>query len=555
MVVNENSWIRPCTFYVNQSILRHQQCLTAPLFCMVNVYLSQSWAASLDGLAWDDTTMMNFGRKALAVDPVGNTYIVGHYADPSLDIGGVPFVNQGGVDILVYKMSPSGEQVWVRSLGGDGDDQAFYVVTDDAGAVYVYGTSSSSSIAFAPVTLLLPSAYQQSTFIVKLDASTGDALWAKSLVGDLQHLGGVVASSSGDSVYLTGDFRGGNITMDGLTLVNSDSAMSQGYVTGDGFVVKLSSTSGEVVYGRTLGGVGQDTISMVVGDSEGSIYITASSSFPNVTFGSQALTVPSAYIMKVDPAGEVGWVTGILGASGFIDCTVDSSGSIIMLGFLFTSKFLTIGSMTVTNEVGFEAGFVAKLSPFTGETMWVSLVGQMAGMANGVRPMGLATDGCDRILVGGFFSSTPLTIGTEVISTTNGGSDIFLTRITPGGSVEVAVTFGGPNDDHIWGLGMTSTKHLILVGSFSLTFNEPGSSRGSSIDDGTMPTISAVSLVSDFMADVSIAKLVVDLDVPWVISLYRMSAIHVVMTQYPTMPTPMAMAFLISTSPDQPGIK
>ena len=175
-------------------------------------------------------------KKALAVDLLGNTYIAGHYADSSIDIGNVNLVNRGGKDILLYKLSSSsGEVVWVRSFGGDGDDHALHIAVDGAGGVYLSGISSSSSISFPPITLHLSPRHQKLAFLAKLDASSGEALWARTVIGKIEHLAGLVATGA-DSISLAGRFRGANITVGELTLTNS---VNSGYTSTDGFLLRL----------------------------------------------------------------------------------------------------------------------------------------------------------------------------------------------------------------------------------------------------------------------------------------------------------------------------
>jgi hypothetical protein len=76
---------------------------------------------------------------AVAVAPEGHAYVVGQTE------GTLPGQHSaGGLDAFVRKYDPSGSELWTRQFGGAGADVAAGVALDNAGNVYVSGTTSSA---------------------------------------------------------------------------------------------------------------------------------------------------------------------------------------------------------------------------------------------------------------------------------------------------------------------------------------------------------------------------------------------------------------------------
>ncbi|HYV90806.1 MAG TPA: T9SS type A sorting domain-containing protein [Chitinophagales bacterium] len=78
----------------------------------------------------------------------GDFYLCGSYASTNILFDTTLFTNQGIGDLFVAKYAGSGNLIWVKSSGGDADDEALSVATDDAANVYVGGGFASSSITF-----------------------------------------------------------------------------------------------------------------------------------------------------------------------------------------------------------------------------------------------------------------------------------------------------------------------------------------------------------------------------------------------------------------------
>ena len=88
--------------------------------------------------------------SAMAVDTGGNTYITGWTASTDLPVrNAFQSHSGGGVDAFVAKFDPAGALVYCTYLGGNGDDRAFGIAVDAAGAVYLTGRTASTDFPTA----------------------------------------------------------------------------------------------------------------------------------------------------------------------------------------------------------------------------------------------------------------------------------------------------------------------------------------------------------------------------------------------------------------------
>ena len=84
--------------------------------------------------------------------------------------------NQGGMDILVAKVSSTGSLLWAKNIGGSSEETAYDVTYDSAGNIYLTGFTNSSDGDFTSIH------GSQDAYLAKLDGS-GNLLWAKTYGG------------------------------------------------------------------------------------------------------------------------------------------------------------------------------------------------------------------------------------------------------------------------------------------------------------------------------------------------------------------------------------
>ena len=135
-------------------------------------------------------------------------------------------------------------------------------------------------------------------FVAKLDAA-GNYVWAIKASGDLaDEVTGITVDGAGD-VYVTGHFESYSLGFGGTTLFNS-SARAEAYVA------KLSGTTGQWLWARRAGGIGNDFPTAIAVSASGGVYIAGSSSSRTADFGAFTLVNSQsgdAFIAKLNVAG------------------------------------------------------------------------------------------------------------------------------------------------------------------------------------------------------------------------------------------------------------
>ena len=126
------------------------------------------WANRAGGRSGDIT-------GGVAVDDVGNSYLVGSFSNPVIDFGTGVLTNAGGFDLFIVKYGPAGVPLWARREGGSGGDYASGIAVDATGNMHVVGYSQSPTIDFG--TGALENAGNVDFFLVKYSPG-GTALWA-----------------------------------------------------------------------------------------------------------------------------------------------------------------------------------------------------------------------------------------------------------------------------------------------------------------------------------------------------------------------------------------
>jgi hypothetical protein len=114
--------------------------------------------------------------------------------------------SNGGWDVFVLKLDPSGNLVWVRSCGGIEEDHASEI-TADSGGLYVVGRFRAT-VDFdpGPSMYTLSSNGEEDAIIWHLD-TLGVLLWAKGIGGSGSDMGlDLIAHPSGN-LYATGAFQ------------------------------------------------------------------------------------------------------------------------------------------------------------------------------------------------------------------------------------------------------------------------------------------------------------------------------------------------------------
>ena len=356
------------------------------------------WAKSAGGAGNDQ-------GRGIAVDALGNCYVAGYFTNTAT-FGGTTLVSRGGYDAFLMKLDSSGNLVWVKQLGGSGDDMGAGVGLDASGNSYVTG-SFSGTASFGDY--VLTSAGLTDLFLVKLDGA-GNVIWAHGGGGPGADAGTTLAVDSVGFSYVVGRFSG-------TASFGSFSVNSGGGV--DGFVAKFDS-AGNPQWVRRVGGPLDDAASGVALDSAGNSYIVGQ--FSGVaTFGTLNATSAGAsdiFVAKYDNVGDALWVSvaGGAGPDAGLAVAANAAGDVFVTGSF--SGAATFGALNFASAGGTDL-FVAQYNT-SGSLLWA----KRAGGAGADAANAIAVDTRGALHLTGQFSGAASFDNFEVSAAS--GSDAFV---------------------------------------------------------------------------------------------------------------------------------
>ena len=351
--------------------------------------------------------------------------------------------------LFLHAQEPS--WIWAVGAGGVSNDNGWATATDDQGNLYVTGTFRDTA-TFGNFTL--ESAGNYDIFVAKLDPD-GNFLWVSQAGGTgADHSYDIVTSSSGNSIYIAGCFKGTS-SFGNTTLISTDTLFW------DGYVAKLNGNGGWL-WAKQVEGNGDDVCISIDLDYS-AIHLHVSGNFQqNTTIGSTTLVNYGGswdiFVARIDQEGNWEWAAQA-GGINYDVCqgiAVDNTSFIYITGYF--SGVANFGS-TSLDSGDFYAVYVAKLS-YQGEWQWALMA---TGSAN-VEGYSIAVDSFYHPYVVGKFAETA-EFGIHSISS-NGNKDVFIARADPQGFWLWVDSAGGQLEDRIFDIAVDSNNFVYATGSF-----------------------------------------------------------------------------------------
>lgn len=404
-------------------------------------------------------------------DSAGNFYLAGNSNSTNFPLKfSIQDRSKGGLELVVVKLSPTGQVLFSTYLGGANDERALQIKVDKSGNTYVLGATNSrnltlSSNAFQP-------SYKKTSaeafFIAKID-SNGKLVYSTYL-----GRGGEVNNPSSFSVD-----DAGNAYLLGITsgkLFPTVNAFQSIYGNrddfkdndSDGFLVKLD-PQGQAIFSTFIGGIGLEDFLKLKFDPLGNIYVvgtTDSKSFPTKNpvqkkFGGAT----DGVVVKFSPKGEAIYST-FLGGRGFDDIrdfVVDTAGNVTVVGKTGSQNF-PVSNAFQPSSGGFDDVFITKLSS-QGTLIYSTYLGGNGNELNGNLDLRLALDNSGNLLLAGttFSGNFPL-FGNSLQRAYNGAGDVFLAKIGITGTPIYSTYLGGQGLDNILRITSDDSGNVYLVG-------------------------------------------------------------------------------------------
>ncbi len=421
------------------------------------------------GAAGDDV------GQSTATDSAGNAYMVGAFRgtvdfDPSA--GAHNLTSAGGSDVFVAKYSSNGTLIWVRAIGGEGDDAATGVSVGSDDVVCVSGSfSQTADFLSGPGVHNLTAAGNKDAFVMKLD-SAGGLVWARGMGGANEEVANDIAVGTDGSVYSTGFFvtaiTGTNVDFDpGEGVYNLTSIGPK-----DVFISKLD-YDGNFVWAKRVGGTGWSQGSSngmgIAVAADNSVYTTGS--FEGVAdfdpgpnqFALSCAGDSDVFLSKLNADGAFAWARRMGGANDEYgaDVAIASDGSVYLTGGFQGVVDFDPGAGTYNlDSAGYRRLFASKLTS-SGNFVWAGGFGGTGWDFAG----DIALDNAGGVYVtGGFYGIADFDPGAGTYNLTSAGQkDAFVLKLNSAGGFVWAQRTGGTGEDSASGVAVYSATGAVYT--------------------------------------------------------------------------------------------
>ncbi len=173
------------------------------------------WSKSAGGGTHDVGT-------GICSDAKGNVLVTGYFFNSTLTFGSITLTNAPGFNsnMFVVKYDKSGNVIWAKTAGENGDEFGTAICTDAGGNVFVSGEFMHNPIIFDAIKL--SNAGDRDIFVVKYDAS-GKILQAKGAGGIAIDENKSMCTDPNGNVFITGVSASDSLKFGSSVLTNKSS--------------------------------------------------------------------------------------------------------------------------------------------------------------------------------------------------------------------------------------------------------------------------------------------------------------------------------------------
>lgn len=442
----------------------------------------------------------------LALDPQGNSYIVGATTSPDFPATGTigdPVVSSNTVPFIT-KLDPTGTTLLYSDyFGGSGQDSANGMAVDANGYAYVIGSTNSADF---PIT---SSAFQSTlasgatnAFLAKFSADGSSLAYSTYLGGAADDEAMSVAVDSAQNAYLTG-FATSSGSNSYPTTTSTAFQSSLNGAIGNAFFTRIDTTqsgANSLIYSTYLGGANAQPFGDVgygiALDSSSRAYLTGettSTDFPTTTTLPQSSVNPNgtvfASLIDTTKSGAASLIystflagTGALGEGGYA-AAVDQNQKMYLIGFTSSADFPATTSVAScpTNPSSLGTVFVAKLDPtLSGQStlIYSTCAGGSGGSNAGDLATSIAVDPNGAAYYAGSTDSADFPVTSDALQSTSNsavGSGFLSILNSSGSSLLYSTYLGGSAPSYAWTVALDSTFNIYVDGNTAST-GLPGTS-------------------------------------------------------------------------------
>jgi hypothetical protein len=371
-------------------------------------------------------------------DGAGNVFIAGSFSntvdfDPRHGVNNVTSV--GGTDGFVARLSAKGNLVYVKTIGGSGNDTVNGLAVGHDGEVRFGGGFVGRSNFNSDGSFRISSGGARDGYIAALDTD-GTFQWAGSFGGTGSETLEDMALDPSGNVLATGRYNG-VVDFDPTHGVSNNNIAP----ADEAFTLKWTDTGG-FVFAAGFGGAGIDFATGVTSDRAGNVYTIGnfqdSGDFdPSTsTFTLTGASTGTVFVSKLNSAGTFVYAKALGGALGPGvgpgDISVDKHQNVVITGrFSGTQDFDPDAGTSNLVSDGVDDVFISKL-----DANGAFVFAKSFGGTGDAFPTGSVLDHDGNILVTGAYESAisfPLGGGGMATSVSNGSSDYFLNKLNSSG--------------------------------------------------------------------------------------------------------------------------
>ncbi|MDP1725778.1 MAG: SBBP repeat-containing protein [Bacteroidota bacterium] len=319
----------------------------------------------------------------------------------------------GQSDAFLAKFNGIGILTWATYYGGDSWDNAFGVVTDATGNIYITGQTASTygttamgtygthQISYGGGT----SSYGYDAFLAKFNSS-GSRLWGTYFGGSGDDIGRGVCTDASGNVFITGYTTSISGIAGSIVNQNIYNTTYQGGLN-DAFLAKFNGSSGMRIWATYYGGSGADFGLGISTDVSGNVLITG---YTNSTSGIAGSIVSQssfqtsfgggvndAYVAKFNSSGVFNWGTYYGGSNideGYGVCS-DLLGNVYMTGYTMSPCMAT--SDAHQTSLAYADAILVKFNS-SGSRLWATYYGGESEE----KSYGISTDFLGNIFIAGY---------------------------------------------------------------------------------------------------------------------------------------------------------
>ncbi|MES2556313.1 MAG: LamG-like jellyroll fold domain-containing protein [Bacteroidota bacterium] len=452
------------------------------LFLIVAYGQVYSWGRSVG------STGADYARSVF-VDGSGSVYTVGQFTgtvdfDPGAGVQNL--TSTAGADVFIQKLNSAGNYVFVKRVGGAGDDIAYDVAVDANGIIYVTG-SFEVTVDFDPGAGAnnRTSAGGLDAFLLKL-TSTGNWSSSAQFGSTGTDIGLSVCANTG-AVAVTGTFQNVVDFDPGIGSTTLDA-----FGTTAGFVARLT-TGMSFTFAKYLGGGGNASQM----DASGNVYAAGIlgpvAEVAGVGHTLNAIGSTDIFVCKLSAAGTNLWSKVLGGASGDggFGVNIDASFNVYTTGYFSGTGDFDPGAGTASlTSGGSNDIFVSKLDA-SGNYVWAS---SFSGTGDD-RGTAIDIDAAGNVYTAGYFRNTvdfDPGVGTDNLISA-GLIDGFLSKLNASGQQVWAKSVGSTGNDALLDVAVDATTNIHMAGYYTGTVD---------VD----PTAATVNLTSLGVADIMVLK-------------------------------------------------